>query len=533
MKRLVILGLAAVMVVLLVLVWLSQQSREITILVHMIDNQDRWFREKLKEFEEDKKVTLKVVSFDLMTEVESWLERERETGSKTIGLVKIQKQMLATLAEEGLVMPLILREGTESPGKQGSDVLCKEGFSGTLLAQLGLAVSCSQIASDMTEYLPAALEVADLSELEKDHSLLAKQYYIPRKLEANTLLYRRSKVEEAVQNWTRFKPQIDQMFKEHNRYGLPSDYQLEADPNHWDWYDVAVASFYWAHTEYGGRRLPRTAHRGRRYGGTMTEIAAKIFQAGGDSKALLFEGQENLEAVYDAFEWEAFYRKNGLYNPAMWERRWTGSHIWKAFSQEAVFLAFMHQLDAFFVHGNPASGLNGYLEEPEDMATAIMPKGVSLALNSRGRYVREGRHHSLRTGWWWGIPHTAPDPELSYELARYITSKEFHLEEATRFGMLPIREDVDSEVKTWNADPERRWMDDVFDTARRQFEVGVEELPALATWPKIESVWLDAWFEIVVQENYSPQGPSGRVSRDHIRSVLDRHGRKIKKLAKN
>jgi maltose-binding protein MalE len=139
MKRLVIFGLAAVMVVLLVLFWPSSQSREMVILVHMIDNQDRWFREKLEEFEKGKNVTLKVVSFDLMTEAESWLEREREAGTKTIGLVKIQKQMLATLAEEGLVMPLSLRESIKSPQQQGKDVLCKEGSIGTLLARLGLA----------------------------------------------------------------------------------------------------------------------------------------------------------------------------------------------------------------------------------------------------------------------------------------------------------------------------------------------------------------------------------------------------------
>lgn len=506
MRRAAIVGFAILLVLPLVFYWQFQRRTEMTILVRMIDSQDRWFRGALEEFQEDYHVTLKVLSFDRMDEVRSWLERERDNGADKIGLVKIQKQMLATLVEQGLVMPL-----------------CKEGLIGRLPV-LGGAVSCGQLDTDMNDYLPYALEEAYFR---------GRQSYIPRKLEANTLLYRRSKVEEVVQNWKQFKPRIERMFEERNGYGLPSGYQLEADPNQWNWYDLAVVSFYWAHTEYGGSLMPRTAHRGRRYGGTMNEIATKVFQAGGDSRALLFEGEENLEAIYDAFEWEAFYRKNGLYNPAMWEQRWAGSHIWKAMSEDLVFLAFMHQLDAFFIHGNADSGLDGYLEDPDDMAVAIMPQGVSLALDSQGDYVRQGSRDSLKTGWWWGVPSTSPDPKLSYELARHITGKEFHLEEATRFGMLPIRKDVAAELDRLKDDPERRWMGDVFDTARRQFDAGVEELPTLAAWPAIESVWLDAWFEIVVQGNYSPDGPRGGVDRDHIKKVLERHGRKIKKLATN
>jgi ABC-type glycerol-3-phosphate transport system substrate-binding protein len=467
----------------------------------MIDNQDRWFRERLKGFAEEHHVDLKFVSYDRTAELRALLESERDATVKTIGLVKIQKPMLATLVEEGLVMPL------------------------------AKIVGGRQLVLDLDDYVDTAL--GDVYFEGKKSGGVAEAYYIPRKLEANTLLYRRSKVAEAVQRWTRFRPQIERMFREHNGHGLPSDYELETDPNEWDWYDLAVVSFYWAKSEYGGKRMPRTAHRGRRYGGTMTEIATKIFQAGGDSRALLFEGVENLEAISDALEWEAFYRKNGLYNPAMWEQRWAGSHIWKAMAEDKVFLAFMHQLDAFFIHGNPVADLDGYLKEPDDMATAIMPRGVSLALDGNGKYVREGRSASLKTGWWWGIPQTAPNPELSYKLVRYITSKEFHLEESVRFGMLPIRKDVASELELLKSDPERKWMGDIFGTARRQLKTGIEELPSLRAWPAIESIWLDAWFDVVVQGNYSAQGARGSVDRAYIKKVLESYGRKIQEPVKN
>jgi len=106
MKRLVIVVFVAALVVVLVLHWQSQRSTEITILVHMIDNQGRWFRERLKGFEEENDVDLKFVSFDRMAEVKALLESERDASVKTIGLVKIQKPMLATLVQEELVMPL-------------------------------------------------------------------------------------------------------------------------------------------------------------------------------------------------------------------------------------------------------------------------------------------------------------------------------------------------------------------------------------------------------------------------------------------
>ena len=253
--------------------------------------------------------------------------------------------------------------------------------------------------------------------------------------------------------------EINEVFRAQNGVGLPVDYELEDEPGQWDWYDLAVVSYYWANTPYDGVLRSRTAHRGRIYAGTMTEIATKIFQAGGDSGTLLFQ-KDKIEAVYDAFEWEAFFRRNGLYNPRMWEERYTGEDIWSAMAKGEVFLAFMHQLDAFFVHGTDV--MRGYLDDSGDMATAIMPKGVSLELDANGRPVREGTHASNLSGWWWGIPTTSPDPKLSYELARYITSPEFHAAEVSAFGMMPILKELTENLNRYI--PEQ-WMLDVFKTA--------------------------------------------------------------------
>ncbi len=460
-----------------------------TLLIRMIDSQDLWFREEMKRFEEEHGVELNIVSYDKISAVESILLLEKNAGIKRIGLVKTQKRMVVPLASSGLIMPL-------------SEIVSKE-----------------QLEQDLSEYLGIALEIGKYTAPGETEG---SYHYLPRKLETNTLLFLRSKVREAVGNWRSFRQEINELFRAHNGFGLPRDYELEGEPAQWDWYDLGVVSYYWARTPYDGVLRARTAHRGRIYAGTMTDIATKIFQAGGDSRALLFKG-DKIEAVYDAFEWEAFFRSNGLYNPRMWEERYTGEDIWSAMAKGEVFLAFMHQLDAFFVHGTDV--MRGYLDDSGDMATAIMPKGVSLELDANGRPVREGTHASNLSGWWWGIPTTSPDPKLSYELARYITSPEFHAAEVSAFGMMPILKELTENLNRYI--PEQ-WMLDVFKTADEQLEAGVQEIPAVGSWPSIERQWLTAWDQVVVKGDY---GADNTVDREHIKKVLVPYAEGIRLLA--
>jgi maltose-binding protein MalE len=453
-----------------------------TILIHMIDAQDRWFRQEIQGFAERNDIELNFVGYERLSDVESTLRLEKESKIRRIGLVKTHKDMVGPLAADRLVLPL-------------SEIVPEQ-----------------QLQEDLSDYLTVATNLGMRD---------GEVFYLPRKLETNTLLFLKSRVAEAVRNWKRHKAEINEMFRRHNGYGLPRDYRLEGQPDEWDWYDLAVVSYYWANTHYHGATRARTAHRGRIYAGTMTEIATKIFQAGGDSRTLLF-GNDSPTAVYDAFEWEAFFRENGLYNAGMWNERWDGQDIWGAMSKGEVFMAFMHQIDAYFIHGTSATA--GYINDPDDMGTAIMPRGVSLELDN-GNPVRQGSHSSNLSGWWWGIPTTSPSPKLSYELARYITSRDFHSKEVGAFGMMPIRNDIAQDLEKHLNE---KWMRDVFATANRQLDAEVYEIPAVRQWPAIQDQWLAAWDEIVVRRNY---GPEGRVDRAHIQSVLAPYAEKIRLLA--
>lgn len=471
----------------------ADRRPEMTILIRMIDQQDRWFRRQMQDFAARENVRLNVVTFNSIVDVQRMLTLDAQNSRGKIGLVKTHKEMVSPLVDQELMLPLDEVFGPE------------------------------QLKRDLEDYLPMAVEVGFRGN---------RCYYFPRKLETFTQLYLRSRVREAVENWKAKKEEISDLFRQTTASGrgLPPDYQLELDPNRWDWYDLAVVSHYWATTPYGGRKGGRMAHRGRMYSGTMTELAAKVFQAGGRTEDLLTMAAP---AVYEAFAWEAFFRKNRLYNAAMWEQRWGGGEIWKAMSNGLVFLAFMHQLDAFFIHG--ITELEGYLIEPDEMMTAIMPRAASFSGSPEAPFG----HFSQKSGWWWGIPRSSPDPALSYRLIRHITSDDFHREEVRRFGMMPVTKKVFDELDEMFSAPGERWMDQVFRTAKLQFgieaaapeaSVGVRELPEHPAWPSIQEIWLDAWYDIVVDGNYSEKGPDGKVDRAFIARRLEPYRRRIKEL---
>jgi maltose-binding protein MalE len=450
----------------------KEGPKEVTILIRMMDMQDAWFRQELiAAFEEQTGAKVTVVTFDQFPDIGVMLDLEEKSGRHTIGVVKTPIEEVFPLVAREFMMPL------------------------TDLAS----------AEDLTEFLDVGLEGGQIDGV---------QYYIPRKMETNAFFYLPSQVADAVANWETMKDDINTMFADYNGYGLPAGFALEADPNQWDWYDLAVVSYYWAHTPGpDGLTVPRMVHRGKDYGGTLNELMTKVYQMGGDADDFL---AMDTDAVIDMFEWEAFYVHNGLYNPAMWEEAWSGGGIWNGFAAGQVYAAFMHQIDAFFLHGGTSPEMAGYLVEPDDMGTAIMPKGASLELDADGKPVREGPHASNFSGWWWGIPATSPDPELSYELIRFITSPEWHLKESSTFGMMPVRNDVYDDLAGAFPEP---WMQGVFETAVAQYDETVVEYPRVATFSDIGQNYRNAWYDIVTGGNYAAD-PSQGPDRDYIIQAL-------------
>jgi len=448
------------------------EKPELTVLIRMMDIQDLWFREKMKQFEKENGVKINVVTFDQVEDVKRMIDLEKKSERKKIGLVKTALEMVYPLAKGGYLIPL------------------------------NQIVDSLQLRNDLSEYLPPAVQVGTVG---------GKVYYIPRKLETYLLFYLKSRVEDALNNWEEDRARIDSMFKKVNHYGLPAGYRLEENPQEWDFYDIAVLSFFWANRPYHGITMPRVAHRGKRYAGTVNELITRVFELGGDGEDIL---SMNTDPVADLFQWESFFIKNDLYHPGMWEQAWSGGDIWRAISSGEVFLCFLHQIDLFFVHGGSHPTMTGYLPDPSDMGISILPKGVSLELTEDGVPEREGGHISNLYGWWWGIPITSPHPRLSYKLARFITSRENQIEECSRFGMFPIRIDVMDDL---NRAFDEEWKQRIFEVSQLQFERGTKESPRLRNWPQVGKNYLDAWYDICVKRRLTKREEIFRSLKDYAR----------------
>lgn len=451
----------------------SKEKKSFVLLTRMMAIQDRWFQANIiVPFEEKYDAGVTVVSFDKFWDLEIMLKLERDSGRHAIGLVKVPLEMTRPLQE--FMTP----------------------YDGLM--------SKEQLQALRSRYDPKAVELGTID---------GKLYYVPRKLETRMMTYVKPKVDEAVKGWKKFETKINALLREDNGYGLPAGYQLESDPNLWDYYDLFVVSYYWAHTYYFDINMPRMAHRGKKYGGTVVGLVDRIYQMGGTSTDVL---KMSTDPVVDMFVWEAVYRKNALYHPGMWQDPWSGGGIWNAMKDAKVFLAMMHQIDSFFIHGGTHPHMQGYLANPDDMALAVMPKGGSFELDSRGNPYRTGNRKAGTSGWWWGIPKTAPYPELSAELAKWITSYENHLSECKIFGMMPIRKDILANLQ--EAFP-KGWMADVFDVSVKQIRInGDTTAPLLPEYSNVGKIYLSAWHDIVVGKNY---GKGGKVDRGYIKQRLE------------
>ncbi len=439
-------------------------------LIRMIDQQESNFKNTIvADFNKNENAEIEIVHFNNADSIGYMLD----TYKGQIGLVKVPFDKAWSLVREDRILPL------ESFVTEAE----KAEFDATyMLTTLGLSGG--------------------------------RQYYIPRKFETRLMVYLKSKVLDAFAVWRKHVELINKELERYNGSGLPSNYQFEEDPNQWDFFDVFVAGWIWAHTPYAGKIGPKVGHRGRRYSGTSQRIIDRVFQLGGDSASVVsMKGN----AVTDAFCWEAAYAASGIYNPKMWEEQWSGTGIWEGFSKGEVFLSFMTQLDCFFIHGTGYEGLKGYLANPEDMGVAVMPQGCSMELNSTGKIMRDGSKAVTTGGWWWGIPKQAPDPKMSYKLVRHITSFENQVQECSKFGMIPVRKDVLSDMQMLFGG---QWISSIYEVSFKQLMHNkFTTLPGHPRFDQIGNIYLDAWFDIVVGRNWSED--KTQPNREYIKKTLE------------
>jgi ABC-type glycerol-3-phosphate transport system substrate-binding protein len=432
-------------------------GKKITVLVRMMPAQERFFRDQLiPAFEKEYKCKVDIATFVSEWDIERMLKLENAKKDGSIALVKTPFEMTRVLVNKGLMNDL---------------------YS---------VMDSNQVQQDLAEYHPLASGLGYID---------GKPYYIPRKLETRVFFYLKSKVADAVAKFPKHKDRINSELKAQNGYGLPKDYVLEADPAEWDLYDLLVAGSIWANEEYNGVKMGRIAHRGARYAGTALDLVDRSLQLGASKEDILrLTSDKNVET----YLWENVLVRNGVYNAAMWQDQWKGSNIYTGIKDGKVFATFIQQIDAFLIHGwSDDPSMPSYLPDESDMGLCVMPKAVSFELTPEGMPTFEGKRSISTGGWWWGIPKTSPDAKLAYQFARFMTSRENQAKECSRFGMVPVRKDILTNL------PEvfdQGWVGDIFKKSVGQIKVNEEvTVPLIKNYAELSQNLIEAWYKLCVE----------------------------------
>jgi ABC-type glycerol-3-phosphate transport system substrate-binding protein len=213
------------------------------------------------------------------------------------------------------------------------------------------------------------------------------------------------------------------------------------------------------------------------------------------------------------YQWQSVLIKEGVINPNLLKNRWTSEQVRRGFQTGEIFLAEGTPTDAFRIHGNGTRELPGLLADGEDMGLAVMPKGVSLQLDSRGLPLREGRRSVGTRGWWWAITRRSADKALAFKLARHLGSTQSQIEECTAFGMVPTRQDLLGELGLMFGGG---WTNDVFQTASQQLvENRFTVVPLVEEYDEMARNYADAFKEICLP------GGGQRTGFQEIQKVLE------------
>ncbi len=456
----------------------KKETKEITVLVRMMPAQEKFFREQIiPEFEKQNNCKINVATFVNEWDITKMLDLEKSKKSGSIALIKTPFEMTRVLVDKGYMSDLYSVEDT------------------------------AKVLQDLAEYHPLASGLGYVNE---------KPYYIPRKLETRTMFYSKSKVADAVGKFDSHKDRISKELKAMNGYGLPAGYVLESDPSAWDFYDIYVAGSIWANEEYNGVKIGRIAHRGARYAGTALDLVDKSLQLGATKEDIL---SLTSDKVVETFVWERALVKGNVYNAAMWQDQWKGANIYNAIKDGKVYLSVLQQIDQFLVHGwKDDPSMPSYLPDENDMGLCVMPKAVSFELDNDGKYTFEGTRAQSTGGWWWGIPKTAPNAKLAYDLARFITNRENQAKECSRFGMMPVRKDI---LLNLQEVFDQGWVGDIFKVAVDQIKINdLTTVPLVKSYAELGQNLIDAWYGLCV-EYKEPDGEKMNFSTMKMRLASD------------
>ncbi|MEI8255705.1 MAG: hypothetical protein WCJ30_08545, partial [Deltaproteobacteria bacterium] len=321
----------------------------------------------------------------------------------------------------------------------------------------------NQRAAPFDGAVPAARIITDVSDLRPEIVTAARyrgrQFFLPRSVVLDVIVYRRSRVRDAMIHWRALEHDIDAALRASNGAGLPPGYSLEQNPAQWDAYDEAVLAYYWAHRSYDG--LPpraRVAHRTGNGVDGQLDFAAGLFRAGGSDEALAT--RDSVPAI-DWLRWETLYRAEGLYASEMYAPGGLDNEgVLAAITRGDVYFAAVDQMEAFTLHGGGHRDAPPRVPDEDDLGFVATPRFRSLDLDDHGRPARNAKGFSFVEEDVWTLPVHGRDRAVAYDLVQWVLSRDQHARECAALGMLPMRTDVHRDRVTLFRAP---WMLDVFE----------------------------------------------------------------------
>jgi ABC-type glycerol-3-phosphate transport system substrate-binding protein len=384
-----------------------------------------------------------------------------------------------------------LQAATADGAKHGKDVV----LAALPVTQIGHAIE-TKLVRPFTDVVSARRITDDFGDL--DDSVLAAgkvngtQYFLPRMAVIDVAVYRVSKVRDAVLHWSVLRPQINAALKQINGRGLPDKYELGLSPGSWNAYDLFVMGYYWAHRSYGGEPArPRVAHRTGDEIDGQRDIVSAIYRMGATDATI---GTFDSRPAVDYFQWEALFRGEGLYDPAMYgDEPFDDEAVIDGLEKGELFFAPIDAMEAFNLHGGAHANARAHVADPADLEFTSMPQGASLALDDAGHPTRSRPSFSFREDWVWALPAAAHATDVSYKLVQFLWRPEIHARECEAIGMLPLHPQVVAErVSRFRLD----WMSHVFEAGLEQARHG-EPTPMAMIASGQGSVYAQLWTKIV------------------------------------
>jgi hypothetical protein len=440
---------------------LFAKASQVTILLKMIPEQESWFKkEVLDPFSKEKGIDIRIRHFASYDELDSILFRDT-----TIDVVKIPMERAESYREKEYIIPIsAIADSTET-------------------------------ATIRSEFMLPPLAISERA-----------LYYIPRKLETRIMVYRSSKVKEAVDKYINYQKDLDRDLKRYRGKGLPDGYILEGDPNHWDYYDILMAGYVW-NKQDPKKPQGRIGHRGKNYSGTFLRLIDRAFQFGAIRGEISYMSSK---PVMEAFLWEGVYSKFGAYNNRMFKENWTGVDLWKTFGDSSIYLSFLTQLDCFFLLGTGENGLTGYMKSYEDVDFAVMPSAASFS----GEEFMLANRNITTGGWFWGIGRKTGKGRLSLDLIKHMTSEDVQKKEFEAFGVLSARRSLLKE----NRDEHylKRWRNRMLQTSIRQLNQNrFTFLPAYPDMDRLQNAYYRLLYRLCVENGdlHAIENAQGQINR--------------------